>query len=117
MQDRLNDADLFLTVSLPGDIPLVFLNKIQVIRVDVSEEEQRLPDVPENLVGISIEPIRVQLINGEQLSGTARIEGPSGKRRLSDFLNTQPAFLAPKGPERLHFLHKRFIARVLPQRS
>ena len=115
VQDRLNDPDLFLTVSLPGDTPLVFLNKIQVIRVDVSEDEERLPDVPESLVGVSIEPIRVQLINGEQLSGTVRIEGPAGKRRLSDFLNTQPAFLPLKGPDRLHFLHKRLIARVVPQ--
>ena len=117
VQDRLNDADLFLTVSLPGDTPLVFVNKIQVIRVDVSEGEERLPDVPESLVGVSIEPIRIQLINGEQLSGTVRIEGPTGKRRLSDFLNTQPAFLPLKGPDRLHFLHKRFIARVVPQGS
>jgi CheY-like chemotaxis protein len=117
VQDRLNDPDLFLTVSLPGDTPLLFLNKIQVIRVDVSEEEERLPDVPESLVGVSIEPIRVQLINGEHLGGTVRIDGPTGKRRLSDFLNTQPAFLPLKGPDRLHFLHKRFIARVLPQGS
>ncbi|MFI5339027.1 MAG: response regulator [Candidatus Methylomirabilales bacterium] len=117
VQDRLNDPDLFLAVSLPGDTPLIFLNKIQVIRVDVSEEEERLLQVPESLVGVSIEPIRVQLINGEHLSGTVRIEGPTGKRRLSDFLNTQPAFLPLKGPDRLHFLHKRFIARVLPRGS
>jgi CheY-like chemotaxis protein len=115
VQDRLNDPDLFLTLSLPGETPLVFLNKIQVIRVDVSEEEERLPDVPESLVGVSIEPIRIQLINGEHLSGTVRIEGPSGKRRLSDFLNTQPAFLPLRGPERLHFLHKRFISRIVPE--
>ena len=89
--------------------------RIQVIRVDVSEEEERLPDVPESLVGVSIEPIRIQLINGEHLSGTVRIEGPSGKRRLSDFLNTQPAFLPLRGPERLHFLHKRFISRIVPE--
>jgi hypothetical protein len=82
--------------------------------VDVFAEE-RPPHVPENLVGVSVEPIRVQLINGEQLSGTVRIEGPAGKRRLSDFLNTQPAFLPLQGPDRLHFLHKRFIARVVPE--
>ncbi len=117
VQDRLNDPDLFLAVSLPGATPLIFLNKIQVIRVDVSEGEEGLRQVPESLVGVSIEPIRVQLINGEHLSGTVRIEGPTGKRRLSDFLNTQPAFLPLKGPDRLHFLHKRFIARVLPQGS
>ena len=117
VQDRLNDPDLFLTVSLPGDTPLLFLNKIQVIRVDVFEEEERLPDVPDNHVGVSVESIRVQLINGEHLGGTVRIEGPSGKRRLSDFLNTQPAFLPLRGPEHLHFLHKRFIARVVPETS
>ena len=115
VQDRLNDPDLFLTITLSGETPLVFVNKIQVIRVEVSEEEDRIPGVPDSLVGVSIEAIRVQRINGEQLSGTARIEAPSGKRRLSDFLNTQPAFLPLKGGGRLHFLHKRFISRVLPQ--
>ena len=113
MQDRLNDPDLFLTLAVPGETPVVFLNKIQVIRVDVQEEEQPQDGV-DSLVGVSIEPIRVQLINGEQLSGTVRIEGPAGKRRLSDFLNTQPAFLPLQGQDRLHFLHKRFIARVIP---
>jgi len=117
VQDRLNDPDLFLTIALPGDTPVVFVNKIQVIRVDVSEDEERPSEIPDSLVGVSIEPIRVQLINGEQLSGVVRIEGPAGKRRLSDFLNTQPAFLPLKGTDRLHLLHKRFIARVIPQGS
>ncbi len=117
LQDRLNDPDLFLTLTMPGEDPLVFLNKIQVIRVDVPAEEEPAPEVPEIPVGVSIEPIRVQLINGEQLSGTVRIEGPTGKRRLSDFLNTQPAFLPLQGVDGLHFLHKRFIARVVPQET
>lgn len=81
VQDRLNDPDLFLTLSVPGDEPLVFLN------------------------------------NGEQLNGIVRIEGPAGKRRLSDFLNTQPAFLPLKGADGLHLLHKRFIAQVVPQET
>ncbi len=113
VQDRLNDADLFLTLSRVGDSPLIFLNKIQVIRAEGPQEEG-LPDVPESLMGLSIEPIRVQLVTGEQFSGTVRIEGPAGKRRLSDFLNTQPAFLALQGTDRLHLLHKRYIARVVP---
>jgi hypothetical protein len=83
--------------------------------VEVSEEEDWVPEPLEGLVGVSVEPIRVQLVNGEVLSGTVRIEGPAGRRRLSDFLNTQPAFLSLKGGGRLHFLHKRFISRVLPQ--
>jgi DNA-binding LytR/AlgR family response regulator len=115
VQDRLNDPDLFLTITLSGETPLVFVNKIQVIRVEVSEKEDRIPGGPEGPVGVSVEPIRVQLINREQLSGTVRIEGPVGKRRLSDFLNTQPAFLPMRGGGRLHFLHKRFISRILPQ--
>jgi len=115
VQDRLNDPDLFLTISLSGETPLVFVNKIQVIRVEVSEEEDRIPGVPDSLVGVSIEAVRVQLINGEQLAGMVRIEAPSGRRRVSDFLNTQPPFLPLKGGGRLHFLHKRFISRVLPQ--
>jgi CheY-like chemotaxis protein len=115
VQDRLNDPDLFLTLSVSGDNPLVFLNKIQVIRVEVAEEDERLPDTPDSLVGVCIEPIRVLLINGEQLSGTVWIEGPTGKRRLSDFLNTQPSFLALQGADRLRLLHKRYIARIVPQ--
>jgi len=115
VQDRLNDPDLFLTLSLSGESPLAFVNKIQVIRVEVSEEEEQIPEGPEGLVGVSVELIRVQLINGERLSGTVQIEGPAGRRRLSDFLNTQPAFLLLRGEGRLHFLHKRFIACVLPQ--
>ncbi len=115
VQDRLNDPDLFLTITVSGEMPLVFVNKIQVIRVEVSEEEEWIPEGLEASVGASVEPIRVQLVNGEVLSGTVRIEGPAGRRRLSDFLNTQPAFLPLKGGGRLHFLHKRFISRVLPQ--
>jgi hypothetical protein len=120
VQDRLNDPDLFLTLSTPGETPVVFLNKIQLIRIELPEE---LPEAEGLLEGLetgpeaAMEPIRVQLINGEQLSGSVRIEGPTGKMRLSDFLNTQPAFFSLKGTDRLHLLHKRFIARVMPQAS
>jgi CheY-like chemotaxis protein len=118
VQDRLNDSDLFVTLSVAGGTPVIFLNKIQVIRVDApEEEEERPPEAGERLVGVSIESIRVQLINGEQLSGAVRIEGPAGRRRLSDFLNKQPPFLALRGSDRLHLLHKRFIARIVPQDS
>ncbi len=112
VQDRLNDADLFLTLSRADDAPLIFLNKRQVIRVEVPGEP--LPPAPDSPVGVSLEPIRIRLVNGERLSGTVRIEGPAGKRRLSDFLNTQPPFLTLQGADRLHFLHKRYIAQILP---
>jgi CheY-like chemotaxis protein len=112
VQDRLNDADLFLILSRADDAPLIFLNKRQVIRVEVPGEP--LPDAPDSLIGVSLEPIRVRLVNGEQLSGTVCIEGPAGKRRLSDFLNTQPPFLALQGADRLHFLYKRYIAQIVP---
>ena len=112
VQDRLNDADLFLTLSRADEAPLLFLNKSQVIRVEVPG--QPLPAAPESPVGVSFEPIRVRLVNGERLSGTVRIEGPAGKRRLSDFLNTQPPFLTLQGADRLHFLHKRYIAQIVP---
>ena len=105
--DRLNDQNLFLPLRVPGDLPVVFLNKNQIVRVDVSHEE-----------GAPVDPEHVaELINGEPLQGIVRIDGPSGRRRLSDFLNTQPAFLPLVGSERLHLLHKRFIARIEPQRS
>ena len=114
--DRLNDPNLFLTLSVGGDNPVLFLNKIQLVRADVSSEEHA-PETAELLAHASVERIRVQLINGEQLTGTVLIEAPAGRRRLSDFLNTQPAFLPLQGTEHLHLLHKRFISRIVPQRS
>lgn len=114
--DRLNDPNLFLPLRVPGDLPVVFLNKIHIVRVDASLEEGTPAD-PEHAAETNTQPIKVQLVNGEQLQGTVRIEGPSGRRRLSDFLNTQPSFLPLVGPERLHLLHKRFIVRIEPKRS
>jgi len=109
VQDRLNGADLFLPLEVPGEGRL-FLNKTQVVRVDVKEGEEA--------AGVSgdceFEAVRVQLSSGEQLAGTLRIEGPAERRRLSDFLNTQAAFLPLLGADRLHLLQKRFIARVIP---
>jgi CheY-like chemotaxis protein/Zn ribbon nucleic-acid-binding protein len=114
--DRLNDPNLFLTLSVAGDSPVVFLNKIQLVRADLPPEAHPL-ETSELLEHASVERIRVQLINGEQLTGTVVIEGPAGRRRLSDFLNTHPAFLPLQGSEHLHLLHKRFISRIVPQRS
>jgi DNA-binding response OmpR family regulator len=114
--DRLNDPDLFLTLSIGGENPVLFLNKIQLVRTDVSPEDHP-PENAERLERASVERIRVQLINGEQLTGTVLIEAPTGRRRLSDFLNTQPGFLPLQGPEHIHLLHKRFISRIVPQRS
>jgi CheY-like chemotaxis protein len=115
VSDRLNDLDLFLALSVPGELPVIFLNKTQVIRVEAEEQTPR--DVVESAVGVCIDAITVQLINGDQLSGSVRLEGPAGKRRISDFLNTRPAFLPLQGAERLHLLHKRFIARIIPRKS
>jgi hypothetical protein len=114
--DRLNDTNLFLPLRVPGDLPVVFLNKIRIVRVDVPHEEGDVH--PEDVAETNIQPIKVHLVNGEHLQGTVRIDGPSGRRRLSDYLNTQPAFLPLVGPELVHLLHKRFIARIeLPPRS
>jgi hypothetical protein len=114
--DRLNDPNLFLPLRVSGDLPVVFLNKIQIVRVD-APHEGGAPVDPEHEAETNTQPIKVQLINGMQLQGTVRIDGPRGRRRLSDFLNTQPAFLPLVGPELLHLLHKRFIVRIEPQRS
>lgn len=114
--DRLNDPNLFLPLRVSGDLPVVFMNKIQIVRVD-APQEGGTPVDPEHEAETNTQPIKVQLINGMQLQGTVRIDGPRGRRRLSDFLNTQPAFLPLVGPELLHLLHKRFIVRIEPQRS
>lgn len=113
--DRLNDPNLFLPLRVPGDLPVVFLNKSQIVRVDVPHEEVAPAD-PEYMAETNIQPVKIQLINGAQLQGTVRIDGPSG-RRLSDFLNSQQVFLPLVGPELLHLLHKRFIVRIEPQLS
>ena len=113
--DRLNDPNLFLPLRVPGDHPVVFLNKIQIVRVDVSHEEGA-PIDPDHADETNIQPIKVRLINGEKLEGIVRIDGPRGRRRLSDFLNAQPAFLPLVGPELVHLLHKRYIGRIEPQR-
>jgi len=114
VQDRLNDEDQFLTLSQAGELPLSFINKIQIVRVEVPTEEE-LPEEPASLVGVTIERVQVQLLGGQELRGTVRIEGPAGKRRISDFLNRQPAFLPVKAEDRLHLVHKRFVLRVVPQ--
>jgi hypothetical protein len=114
VQDRLNDEDQFLTLALAGEPPLAFVNKIQIVRVEVPAEEEA-PEEPISLVGVTIEPVGVQLLGGQELHGTVRIEGPAGKRRISDFLNRQPAFLAVKAVDRLHLVHKRFVLRVVPR--
>lgn len=113
--DRLNDPNPFLPLRVPGDHPVVFLNKIRIVRVDVSHEDVAPVD-PEHADDTNIQFIQVQLINGEQLHGTVRIDGPSGRRRLSDFLNAPLAFLPLVGPKSLHLLQKRYIARIEPQR-
>ena len=114
--DRLNEADLFLVLSVADDSPVVLLNKVQIIRVDVPSEAQP-PEAVELLPAVDLEHVRLRLINGVQLTGTIRVEGPVGRRRLSDFLNTQPAFLPLQGPELLHLLQKRFISRLSPLKS
>lgn len=112
--DRLNGPDLFIPLRVSGDLPVVFLNKLQIVQVDDSHEEGTPAD-PEHSADANTEHVKVQLFNGDQLEGIVRIDGPSGRRRLSDFLNTLPAFLPLVGPERLHLLHKRFIVRIEPQ--
>jgi CheY-like chemotaxis protein len=114
--DRLNDPSLFLTVSVPDESSVLFLSKSQVIRVDVpleelSPSESTLPQ------STGTEAVLVRLVNGERLAGKVTVEGPAGRSRLSDCLNTPQPFLAVIGSERLHLLHKRFISRIIPQGS
>ena len=110
--DRLNTADRFLVLGVADDNPVVLLNKLQIIRVDVPPEagpaEAAAP-------AVDVEHVRVRLINGEQLDGTIRVEGPEGRHRLSGLLNAQSAFLPLQGPVRLHLLQKRFISRIIPR--
>jgi CheY-like chemotaxis protein len=115
-QDRMNDEDQFLTLSPAGEPPLAFVNKIQIVRVEIPVEEE-LPEEPASLVGVTVEPVLVELLGGQEIRGTVRIEGPAGKRRISDFLNRQPTFLAVKAADRLHLVHKRFVVRVVPQHA
>jgi DNA-binding response OmpR family regulator len=112
--DRLNTPDRFLVLSVADDSPVVLLNKSQIIRVDVPSEPAtaETPTPPTD-----VERVRLRLINGEQLDGTVRVEGPEGQHRLSGLLNSQAAFLPVQGPARLHLLQKRFISRITPLQS
>lgn len=110
--DRLNTPDRFLVLSVADDSPVVLLNKAQIIRVDVPSEA----GPPEAAApAMNVEQVRVRLINGEQLDGIIRVDGPEGQHRLSGLLNAQPAFLPLQGPARLHLLQKRFISRIIPR--
>jgi CheY-like chemotaxis protein len=113
VQDRLNDEDQFLALSLAGDPSLAFVNKLQIVRVELPAEED-VPEVPASLMGVSVEPVLVQLLGGQELRGTVCTEGPAGKRRISDFLNRQSAFLTVRAADRLHLVHKRFVVRIVP---
>jgi len=114
VQDRLNDEDQFLAFSLAGEPPLALVNKIQIVQVEIPAEEE-LPEEPASLVGVTLEPVLVQLLGGQEVRGTVRVEGPAGKRRISDFLNRQPAFVAVRAADRLHLIHKRHVLRVVPR--
>jgi len=112
--DRLNTPERFLVLSVADDSPVVLLNKAQIIRVDVPSEA----GPPEAAApALAVENVRLRLINGEQLDGTVRVEGPEGQHRLSGLLNAQSTFLPLQGPERLHLLQKRFISRIIPRES
>jgi hypothetical protein len=112
--DRLNTPDRFLVLSVADDGPVVLLNKSQIIRVDVPADAASV-DAP--TPPTDVERIRLRLINGEQLDGTVRAEGPEGQHRLSGLLNSQSAFLPVQGPAQLHLLQKRFISRITPLQS
>jgi len=113
--DRLNEEDRFLPLAMAEE-GVAFLGKWQLIRVDVAQNEftGQAADVNGPVI---YERIRVQLANGEQLIGSVCFGGRSGRRRLSDHLNTEPGFLALQGTERLHLINKRFVLRIVPLQS
>jgi CheY-like chemotaxis protein len=113
--DRLNQPDPFMVLGVADDGPVVILNKAQIIRVDLPAEAG-LKEAGELLSVTDVEHVRVRLINGEQLDGTIRVEGPVGRQRLSDFLNAHTAFLPLQGPAHLHLLQKRFISRIISRK-
>jgi CheY-like chemotaxis protein len=115
VQDRLNDAERFLTLAVSRDGPPTFLQKHQLVRVeaDAATEDRRRDAVEDHGAAVRV-PVRVQLSNGEQFHGTVQIEGPTGRRRLSDFLNAQPRFLRLDGAAQIHLLNTRYIAEVVP---
>jgi len=112
--DRLNTPNRFMVLGVADDGPVVILNKAQIIRVDLPIEVGR-KEAGEAIPVADVESVRVRLINGEQLDGTIRVEGPVGRQRLSDFLNMPDAFLPLQGSAHLHLLQKRFISRIIPR--
>jgi CheY-like chemotaxis protein len=113
VQDRLNDACRFLTLATPAEAAPVFVNKEHVVRVEFPASVEDGPDGPSvGLDGSDPVPVRVHLSTGELVHGTVRVEGPIGKRRLSDFLNADRPFLCMENADRVYLLHRRHIARV-----
>jgi len=113
--DRLNTPDRFIVLGVAADGPVAIQNKAQIIRVDLPAEAG--PKEAGDLLSVTdVEHVRVRLINGEQLDGSIRADGPVGRQRLSDFLNAHTAFLSLQGPTHLHLLQKRFISRIISRK-
>lgn len=113
VQDRLNNRETFLPLRLALEGALVLLNKIHIIRVDVGDSELAAY-FPAGSCDVEDHQIRVQLIDGEHLEGAVTVDLPAERRRLSDYLNAQPAFMPLRGRDRIHLLQKRFIVQVVP---
>jgi hypothetical protein len=105
--DRLNGPDRFLPVQTEEGLALV--NTGQIARVSVSCTELEPSATDARWV-----PVRVHLTTGTELTGRVRIEGPPGRRRLSDQLNAQPGFVAVESADQAHLVHTSLIARLVP---
>jgi hypothetical protein len=86
----------------------VLLNKEQVAVLSIAasaEEEPTGAEIPERLVIVETPDRRIE--------GTVRIDMPSGRQRLLDWLNRAEPFLLLRAPFRWHLVRKSLITRVI----
>ena len=106
----------FLPFVDQADKCVTLVNRDQLCRVAPLLVALDREDTPANSLAALTErrqPARIELRDGTSLEGEVWYAPPAPKARLSDHLNEPARFLQFHCGERVHFVHKARIARVL----
>ncbi len=110
-EDMLNRSEGFIPLT-GDDGHTVFLAKSQVVAVGVNEPPS-ISD-PERLSAARSIPLRVELSDGGEFSGTATSELPPDRRRALDFLNHAPGFFALRSGDSVRYLNRAHLRVATP---
>ncbi len=112
LSDLLNAEAKFIPVSDMATGRMTFLNSasIALARVD-SEQELREED---QLTILTEHEVEVRLVDGQRLQGLFTYVLPDDRSRLTDYLNSPPAFLRLVQGQRVVLVNKRHVAYVEP---